>query len=136
MKVGITGTREGTSLEAMFALRAILQALQPTELHHGDCIGVDSEAHSNVRAVSEHTKIVIHPPIAGAYRAYREGDMSYQEKGYLDRNRAIADECDMLIAMPDGPEKQRSGTWSTVRKAVEFNKPVLIIYSDATREWR
>ena len=45
-------------------------------------------------------------------------------KPYLDRNRDIVDACEVLLATPDGPERLRSGTWSTVRYARKIGKPV------------
>ena len=36
---------------------------------------------------------------------------------YLERNKNIVNAVDFIIAAPDGPEKVRSGTWSTVRYA-------------------
>jgi outer membrane protein insertion porin family len=48
----------------------------------------------------------------------------------LDRNRAIVDSCDVLIACPKGPEEQRSGTWATVRYARKQKKRIVIIWPD------
>jgi predicted Rossmann fold nucleotide-binding protein DprA/Smf involved in DNA uptake len=46
---------------------------------------------------------------------------------YLERNHAIVNESDFLIAAPDGPETLRSGTWATVRYARKVGKRVLVI---------
>jgi predicted Rossmann fold nucleotide-binding protein DprA/Smf involved in DNA uptake len=39
-------------------------------------------------------------------------------------------ETGVLVAMPDGPEELRSGTWATVRYARKQGKDGRIIYPD------
>ena len=52
-----------------------------------------------------------------------------EEKPYLDRNKDIVDETNILMACPNKAEEvQRSGTWSTVRYARKVGKAVLIVY--------
>jgi phosphoribosylpyrophosphate synthetase len=45
-------------------------------------------------------------------------------RAYYQRNQIIADECDLLVAFT---EKQRGGTWDTIKRARKANKPVKII---------
>jgi uncharacterized phage-like protein YoqJ len=40
------------------------------------------------------------------------------------RNKAMLDECDMLLALYN-PEKKFGGTYSTVKKALEMGKPII-----------
>ncbi len=136
--LGFTGTREGLTEKQYLALRSEISRrdLSPaTIFRHGDCIGADSDAHDVVRACS-HARIFGHPPDRAALRAYRQCDHLMPERPYLDRNRDIVNMSDELIACPDGPERQRSGTWSTVRYAVKQHKPVTIIYPDGTLGYR
>jgi hypothetical protein len=127
MRLGFTGARKGMSDQQKEALRQLLIEFQPTEFHHGDCIGADSQAHAIVRAHSR-AKIIIHPPNKDRYRAFCEGDRSKPPKEYLQRNRDIVDECDMLLAAPETErEELRSGTWSTVRYARGNNVSVAIL---------
>jgi hypothetical protein len=49
------------------------------------------------------------------------------EREYLQRNRDIVDATDVLLAAPDGPERVRSGTWSTVRYAYRAGRGVLLV---------
>jgi len=47
----------------------------------------------------------------------------------LERNRAIVDETDILLAAPlESEEQLRSGTWATVRYARKQHKTVLVIF--------
>jgi hypothetical protein len=72
--------------------------------------------------------IVIHPPLYDNKRAFCIGDEICSKKDYLDRNRDIVDNCDLLIATPkETTEVLRSGTWSTVRYAKKIGKPIVII---------
>jgi hypothetical protein len=105
----------------MAQLKYELCVLGATELHHGDCVGSDKAAHEVARQLN--LRIVIHPPVNGALRAYCVGDELRPEYDYLDRNRHIVEDTDWLIALPDGPERARSGTWSTVRYADRLAKP-------------
>jgi hypothetical protein len=51
----------------------------------------------------------------------------------LDRNQAIANEIDMLVATPqESEEVNRSGTWATIRRTRKQEKPVLIINPDGS----
>ena len=49
-------------------------------------------------------------------------------RDYLDRNKDIVNNCDLLIAAPkENTEVLRSGTWSTVRYAKQLGVTVVII---------
>lgn len=132
--LGFTGTREGLTEKQYLALRSEISRrnLSPAAIfRHGDCIGADSDAHDVVRTCS-HARIFGHPPIKSALRAYRKCDHLMPERPYLDRNRDIVNMSDELIACPNGPERQRSGTWSTVRYACGVGKKVTIIMPDGS----
>lgn len=108
-------------------LRKVLDETQDPigELHHGDCIGADNFAHSAARLLG--MRVVIHPPKKPDARAWNKGDEMREEKDYLERNKDIVNETDLLIGLPDGPEQLRSGTWSTLRHAARFGHPFAII---------
>jgi hypothetical protein len=135
---GFTGTREGLSSPQREALLNLLIELKPRELHHGDCLGADTEAH--LLCVALQILIHIHPPNVGAYRAYCHFlgtdfiEKIWEEKPYLVRNHDIVDNSDYLIACVKGPEELKSGTWATVRyaRAGDFfgDIPVYVIYPD------
>lgn len=99
-------------------------AAQPT-LHHGDCIGADAQAHDAARALGYH--IVLHPPTNPSRRAYCSADEEAPPLEYLARNKRIVESSELLIAGPSGPERVRSGTWSTVRYARSLHLSVIIL---------
>lgn len=126
MKVGFTGTRKGMSPRQRRQLAAILHAV--TEIHHGDCVGADEQAHE--LAVEAGIRRVVHPPSNPGKRAWcgiDDGSTVLPAKPYLARNRDIVDACDVLMAAPYGPEEVRSGTWSTVRYARKIGKATRIL---------
>lgn len=134
MKVGFTGTRQQPTPDATMALSELLARLQPTEAHHGDCVGADAIFHWYVLTECVGVKRVIHPPTNKAMRAFCTGTADRREpKPYLERNRDIVDETDVLLAMPQTAEETiRSGTWSTVRYARKAGKKIYIINPDGT----
>ena len=46
MILGITGSREGLSIEARSILENFLDQNDVNEVHHGDCVGADSDVHN------------------------------------------------------------------------------------------
>lgn len=125
---GFTGTREGLTTRQSVALRALLGTLTGT-LHHGDCLGADSEAHRLARVLG--LSVHIHPPRSSTYRAFEAGNLVHAPLPYLARNHAIVHATSALIAAPrTGQEESRSGTWATVRYARRLGRPIAIITPD------
>jgi hypothetical protein len=104
---------------------ALLDGIDGLELHHGDCVGADADAHAIARALR--ARVVVHPPWVTKKRAFCHGNETRDPLPYLERNHHIVDETDMLIATPRGPELLRSGTWATVRYARQQGKVIVII---------
>lgn len=138
MKVGFTGTQRGLTKAQTFKLAGILHRLNMKnmeEFHHGDCVGADAKAHDLVAALDRKVKIVIHPPIKSAKRAFKTGDEECEAKEYLDRNQDIVDACHVLMACPgEKEEQQRSGTWATVRRAKKARRYIWFVYPDGDDE--
>ncbi len=132
MKIGFTGSQLGMTERQRREFEDYLQqSLQiatakfyQNHFHHGDCIGADYQAHW---IVCGKMVIHVHPPVDKKKAAGLSGHYRWPAKEYLLRNRDIVDACDLLIAAPSGPEKLRSGTWSTVRYARKVGKPVHIL---------
>lgn len=134
--IGITGTRNGATDAQLVELRELLEhyAAQDamagvrTRLHHGDCIGVDAQAHWIAHGLD--LAIEVHPPADSRHRAYTVGwDILYKERPYMMRNRDIVEACDILIAVPERAQNlsARSGTWATIQMARKNGTPVHII---------
>ncbi len=132
MRLGFTGTRHGMTMRQMSAFRSWASLREITEFHDGMCVGADEQAHEIVSQVSE-AKMIRHPPTDQSIAVSpKEGDPVLPAKPYLRRNRAIVAATEHLAASPDGPERQRSGTWSTVRFARKLGRPVAIFWPDGS----
>jgi hypothetical protein len=129
MKIGVTGTREGATEYQLNELRSVLTELKGTEFHHGDCNGVDEQAAKIAKELGY--KIVCHPPASDYLRAYVDYDECREPAGYLKRDRAIVNECDILLVVPLQMEWQsKGGTWYTHDYAVKTNKPYSVIWPE------
>lgn len=129
MKVGVTGTREGGTKYQLRELRLLLGALKGTEFHHGDCNGVDVQAALIARELKY--KIVCYPPNSTEEQGFFGGDVVHEPAGYLQRDRAIVDACDVLVVVPKHMEWQsKGGTWYTHDYAVKTKKPFIIIWPE------
>lgn len=130
MRVGFTGTREGMTEAQLFAVSNLLALSGAVAVHHGDCVGVDAQAHA--LALWFGIPVVLHPPSDPKARAFcgRAAEVRV-EAPYLTRNEQIVDEVDLLIAVPaQAQEVLRSGTWATVRYARRKGVPVKVIGPD------
>jgi hypothetical protein len=128
MKIGFTGTRYGMTPEQMMILYRMLDDRWHTEFHHGDCLGADSQAHT--LAIKTNSIIILHPPSNPRLRAFKQGCVTRPEKPYLQRNRDIVDETDLLIAAPKSTQDQSGGTWYTIHYALRKGKPVTVLTPD------
>jgi predicted Rossmann fold nucleotide-binding protein DprA/Smf involved in DNA uptake len=124
----VTGTRKPLTAQQSACLVQWIHDLQGKDvtLHHGDCVGADQYAHA--LALAHGLYIEIHPPKQVQHRAFCKGDVVHETKEYLVRDQDIVDAVTLLVALPEGPERLRSGTWATVRMARKAGKPVNIIW--------
>lgn len=131
MKIGFTGTRHGMTDQQTAAVGRLLSEHAPLEFHHGCCVGADDEANTLARRKGVRT--IGHRPIDTALMADCECDENRDPLTHFARNRAIVDECAMLIATPYTAEPQpRGGTWYTINYARKRGKPVHVIRPDGT----
>jgi hypothetical protein len=130
--LGFTGTRRGMTLPQHDEV--LRQMLGSWTLHHGDCIGADAQAHVAAQALS--LEVVLHPPSENGQRAFCPASVARTPLPYLERNHAIVDECDYLIAAPgEKTERARgSGTWATIRYARKTGVPVTVVFPDGSVE--
>ena len=131
MKVGVTGTRSGMTAEQKFLVQGLLESLSGTELHHGDCVGVDAEVAIMAKELGY--QIVCHPPEKSDLRAWVPADEMREPFSYFRRNRNIVDECDVLLVVPyqNSPQNQ-GGTWYTYSYAQKKGKNNIIVWPDGT----
>ena len=133
MRIGFTGTRDGLTPQQKERLRKALIHFQPTEFHHGDCVGADAESQKFIDDLFPFCKVVIHPPIDTTLRALCKGDEYRECKPFLERNWNIVSECEILLACPkEMDEDLRSGTWTTVRYGRELKKKGFLIFRDGS----
>lgn len=130
--IGFTGTQGGMTSAQKSTVTKLVQALAPSEAHHGDCIGADADFHAIVQG--KHVDVVLHPPTNPSKRAFSRGAARTNPKlGYMERNQKIVDAADVLIATPKSDsEELRSGTWATIRRARKAGKRVLIVRPDGS----
>ena len=137
MSIGFTGTQEGMTQAQASALFTFLAGLwtEGSAFHHGKCVGADAQAHRLADILG--FKIVLHPPLSGKKEAKCPiditcGDEIRERKDYLERNKDIVSETEVLIACPkeEYGEVIRSGTWSTVRAARGLGRQIWIIRPD------
>lgn len=136
MILGFTGTREGMTNIQRNVVADWLRDKQPDEIHHGDCVGADSEFHdAALLNINQPLEVIVHPANGLALRAFRRSGITkrHEPKPPLERNKDIVDACDELLAAPKTLESElRSGTWSTIRYAQKAKKTVTIIGPDGS----
>jgi hypothetical protein len=134
--VGVTGTQKGMTYEQELQLEVLLTKVHSLYsdrelwLAHGDCVGVDVEAHELAKQIGY--RVCLHPPTNDKLRAYARvepGDVVCRPQLYSICNHDIVRSCDYLIGVPrTNNEVVRSGTWATVRFARKLKKPYTIIH--------
>lgn len=130
MPIGISGSRWGTNSAQWTELAQRLEDLFDLEdgiFLHGDCKGVDEEAHRIARRIGYH--IEVYPPTDPKHRAYCDGDVIHPPRPYLERNELIVRAATRMLIVPEKAMKDspRSGTWWTYRKAKELHVPTTLI---------
>lgn len=137
--IGMTGTREGMTKLQSENFKSFITSMDlhtssaVTTLHHGDCIGADTDAH-NI-ATKHELETEIHPPIKDDVRAYNEGTRSHEPKGYFERNRDIVNSSDWMFGFPVTDfETPKGGTWYTINYAKKTKTPLTIIFPNGLTE--
>lgn len=136
LRLGFTGTQEGMAQaqqkELLAHLKRWLTLHSELEIHHGDCIGADAEFHALCTSIwpANRISVVVHPPTNEGKRAFCqfENQVVLPAKPYLERNRAIVDSVEGMVAGPKTLEEElRSGTWATIRYAKKQLTPLIIL---------
>ena len=89
--IGITGTRKGWTFRQNVEVKRALWAENTRALrvffHHGDCVGVDEQAHD--AATDQGFITVSHPPSDPKFRAWCNADIIHHPRPYMTRNQDI-----------------------------------------------
>jgi len=129
MKIGVTGTRSGMNEIQFAAVQDYLSQFVPadTELHHGDCVGVDVEVAILAQLLGMRT--VCHPPSNDELRANHASDEIREPLSYFARNRNIVDDTDVLIVVPyQDVHQTNGGTWYTHDYAKKKGKALVVFF--------
>lgn len=128
--IGVTGTRLGLSKFQLLWLEKFLTYNKSKVLHHGDCVGVDTQVAIQFAKVDAY--IIAHPGnIKNMQANCVVNDLIMPWSDTLVRNRFIVNHSSLLLAFPATTHQiAHSGTWSTIRYAKKQSKPVLIISPD------
>lgn len=135
--LGFSGTSQGMKKKQAVAVFGLFYEFGLHELHHGDCVGADEEAHNLARSMNGHVNVVGHPPANPRKRAFCSVDVLLEPKPYLDRNTDIAGAGrDGLVAAPHNFVEvirgEGAGTWSTVRRARKFGRRIWLVFPDGS----
>ncbi len=127
MIISFTGTRQGMTPRQFGTVQKLLRVLEPSEVHHGDCIGADVQFSAIANDLK--IRIMTHPPKDEKKRAFCKASVikRWPPMPFLTRNKQLVNCSELLIATPHRPEYLRSGTWSTVRYARKQHKTIIII---------
>jgi hypothetical protein len=134
MRIAFAGTHQGMTAEQMKRVRFLLSDNDPDELHHGDCVGADAEAHRIIKDLDPEGKlcqVIIHPLVPADLRAFCEGGLVLDsDASYAERSQAMVDSVDLLITAPAERIHGdcRHGTCATARYAREHGDPYINVY--------
>lgn len=143
MKIGLTGSRTGLTKPQRRVAQQLFKIISDravAEVHHGDCVGADTELammflERNLGTLHAHPA-TINDEWDSRWRArtkekFPNADIvEYPAKAPNDRNADIVDACDVLWAFPSDMNG-KGGTWNTINMAIEAGRPVRIIGPDA-----
>ena len=129
--IGFTGTQAGMTdalAERLWDLLRVREFIG----HHGLCIGADLQFDAIARLVPACRGMVVHPcnlpQKQGRVPLDLLRDAVRPVKKPLVRNRDIVTESTVMVATPKEAQMQlRSGTWTTVRYALEASRPTAIV---------
>ena len=136
MDIGFTGSQMGCNVIQRewlcILLKGLARRFEDITLHHGDCIGADTECHQIARR--SRYKVHLHVPVSDLKRAFCDYNVCSSPVNYLDRNKEIVENSKLLIAVSKYPyEVLRSGTCSTIRHARKLGIGIIILYPKTIR---
>lgn len=129
MIIGFTGTRLGMSRRQKEGVIAFLDGCKEIKkVLHGGCLGSDMEFH---KICLPHVTEVFpghpkgDPEDTSMWGDFHDATLIHEPRPYFERNRAIVDNCDVLLATPHSNVK-RGGTWYTINYAKKQDITIII----------
>lgn len=134
MILGFTGTRDGMTDRQREGVAEFLWQYRPTIVHHGDCVGADSQFHDSALLLPEPPRIETHPCNLTKFRANRKANVVHPVRLPKDRDEDIVRASEQLLAAPraTASTSYRSGTWQAIRLALAAKKTVTVVWPDGT----
>lgn len=137
---GETGSREGATHRQIASTAYLWAKHGITELHDGDCVGVDTQLYWLACSMLV-ADIVVHPPINIKFRSGCGMDEAFrpsiirvhlrEPRGYHERDRDVVNESEVVVGLPfQNVEHNVGGTWYTINYAREQKKPLAIVWPD------
>lgn len=144
LTIGVSGTRETPTKKQLVNTRKALSHVfryathrfedEDIDLRHGNCIGFDE--YIAVVGSALMMRVISHPPNVYTFRsklATTVSDVVHDTKNYLARNDDIVANSDFIIAAPQFPTPNvHSGTWYTIRTAIQVGQPTIVFMPDGT----
>jgi len=140
MRIGFSGTSAGMTNDQMLQVHMLLGDMWTggaTQASHGMCQGADEQFHGMAKVLGYF--LIGCPGVSHKDTLWKRSekcqcDMVMPVKFFLDRNRDIVRESDILIATPKETKEQMrgSGTWATIRYARQAHRPLIIVWPDGT----
>jgi hypothetical protein len=148
--LAFTGTRRGLTPAQLAALRVVLAEIRfhNSVVHNGAAEGADEEMLDLLaEGLAGRPTVHLWPCNRERQQWAFEWALAFSKALHpsarvhptappLERNRRMVAAASVVVACPDGPERLRSGTWSTVRAARRRGREVVLVWPDGsvTRE--
>lgn len=123
-RIGFTGTQRGLTSTQQGIITTLLREYTSLDWFiHGGCIGADAEAHMLARAQGMRVRVWPAEGVGHKAASFPDAEETMPPAPPLVRNTYIVkDDLELLIACPrEMVEQQRSGTWTTIRRARSAN---------------
>lgn len=141
MKYSVTGNTEIPIDAYKILSHALTEITEVEEFNTGGADGIDTEAAKLAWQLFDRVNVV-HRLFYPEGKYWNKETLNYTNVhipvpgGYLKRDDALAEACDILLAFPrNGFEIMRSGTWATVRRARKANRIIVFYPLDGSDIW-
>lgn len=124
MIISFIGAPGGMNAYQKTSVERLLKMFEPTEVHHGDCLGADEEFHNIATRLNLYT--ASHPQKDEELKANCMANHINLAKSKERANRDLVKVCELLLAAPDVPEGHFDPTWMVIRTAKRTGRAVVV----------